>query len=241
MSGTGSAPRVIGHVRDLRRFPVKSMGGEAREALDLRWPGILGDRQYAFHRLEERGRFPWLTARVVAPMVLFQPRYADPDDPRTSAVTVRTPEGEEMDLHAPALLARLSEAAAQPIGLMQVGRGVFDTMPVSIGTTTGLGLVDAMHGVPLNPRRFRLNVLIETSEPEEALKGRRLAFAGGASLLVNEGIPRCAMVQVDPDTATRDPSVQKTVIHHFDNCVGLYAATAACGAIRMGDAVTLLD
>lgn len=233
--------RLIGHVRDLRRFPVKSMGGEARDALDLRWPGILGDRQFAFHRLEERGRFPWLTARIVAAMVLHQPRYLDPDDPRTSAVRVRTPEGEEMDLHDPALLARLAADAAQPIGLMQVGRGVFDTMPVSIGTTGGLGLVDAMHGTALDPRRFRLNILIETSEPEEALKGRRLAFGGGAALLVNEGIPRCAMVQVDPDTALRDPSVQKTVIHHFDNCVGLYAATAVCGAIRMGDAVTLLD
>lgn len=233
--------RLIGHVRDLRRFPVKSMGGEARGALELRWPGILGDRQFAFHRLAERGRFPWLTARNVAAMVLHQPRYADPDDPRTSAVTVRIPEGEEMDLHDPALLARLAEAAGQPIGLMQVGRGVFDTMPVSLGTTGGLGLVDGMHGAALDPRRFRLNILIETSEPEEALKGRRLAFGSGAALLVNEGIPRCAMVQVDPDTALRDPSVQKTVVHHFDNCVGLYAATAACGAIRMGDAVMLLD
>jgi uncharacterized protein len=233
--------RLIGHVRDLRRFPVKSMGGEARDALELRWPGILGDRQFAFHRLAERGRFPWLTARNVAAMVLHQPRYADPDDPRTSAVTVRIPEGEEMDLHDPALLARLAAEAGQPIGLMQVGRGVFDTMPVSLGTTGGLGLVDAMHGAALDPRRFRLNILIETSEPEEALKGRRLAFGSGAALLVNEGIPRCAMVQVDPDTALRDPSVQKTVVHHFDNCVGLYAATAACGAIRMGDAVVVLD
>ncbi len=233
--------RLIGHVRDLRRFPVKSMGGEARDALELRWPGILGDRQYAFHRLAEQGRFPWLTARVVAAMVLFQPRYLDPEDPRTSAVVVRTPEGEELPLHDSGLLARLAAEAAQPIGLMQVGRGVFDTMPVSIGTTGGLGLVDRLHGTPLDPRRFRLNVLIETDEPEEALKGRRLAFGSGAALLVNEGIPRCAMVQVDPDTAARDPSVQKTVIHHFDNCVGLYAATAACGAIRRGDAVTLLD
>jgi uncharacterized protein YcbX len=241
MSGTGLAPRVIGHVRDLRRFPVKSMGGEAREALDLRWPGLLGDRQFAFHRLAERGRFPWLTARIVAAMVLFQPRYRDPDDPRTSAILVRTPEGEELDLHDPALLARLAAAAAEPIGLMQVGRGVYDTMPVSIGTTGGLARVDAVHGERLDARRFRLNVLIETEEEEEALKGRRLLFGGGASLLVNEGIPRCAMVQVDPDTAARDPLVQKTVIHHFDNCVGLYAATATCGAIRLGDAVTLLD
>lgn len=71
----------VGTVAALYRYPVKSMRGEAMERARLRWTGIDGDRQYAFYRAANASRSPWLTARQLAEMVLYAPRYADPADP----------------------------------------------------------------------------------------------------------------------------------------------------------------
>lgn len=50
--------RIVGHVRALNRFPVKSMAGERLDMAELDWQGIEGDRQYAFVRAANGTRFP---------------------------------------------------------------------------------------------------------------------------------------------------------------------------------------
>ena len=232
---------VVGKVVALARFPVKSMAGEAMEAVELRWTGMAGDRQYAFVQQGNHGRFPWLTGREFSDMVRYRARFTDPGDVRASSVTVEAPDGAGFDLRDPALAARLSDASGKPSSLIQIGRGIFDSMPVSIVTTQSLARLEAAHGSALDPRRFRINVLIESDEPESAWAGRRLGFGGGAELLVNDPIPRCAMVTICPDTAQRDPTVLRTVAQTFDNHLGHYAAAARLGMIRPGDAVRLLD
>ncbi|SDB74113.1 MOSC domain-containing protein [Belnapia rosea] len=231
---------VVGRVSMVARYPVKSMAGDPVAELDLRWPGAHGDRQYAFVRCGNRSRFPWLTARDVPSLVLHRPSFRNPADPRHSAVDVVTPAGEHMPLDHPALAASLSEAAGTDVELIQVGRGIFDSMPVSLTTTAFLAAVDAAHTSPLDPRRFRMNIVIESEASDTAWHGGVLAFGegdGGAKLLVNDAIPRCAMVTVDPDTAVRDPSVLRTVAGRFGNNIGSYCATLQCGLIRMGDRV----
>ncbi|MBU8544883.1 MULTISPECIES: MOSC domain-containing protein [Roseomonadaceae] len=233
--------RVVGKVVALARFPVKSMAGEAMEAVELRWTGLAGDRPYAFVQQGNHGRFPWLTGRELSELVRYRPRFADPADPRASAVTVEAPDGTSFDLRDPALAARLSAESGRASALIQIGRGIFDSMPVSIVTTQSLARLEVAHGAALDPRRFRINVLIESDEPESAWAGRRLAFGDGTELLVNDPIPRCAMVTICPDTARRDPSVLRTVAQLFDNHLGHYAAAARLGVIRPGDTVRLLD
>ena len=233
---------VIGRVSQVARYPVKSMAGEPVAELNLRWPGADGDRQYAFVRRGNRSRFPWLTARDVPSLVLHRPSFRDPADPRHSAVDVVTPAGERLPLDHPALIASLSEAAGTDVELIQVGRGIFDSMPVSLTTTAFLAAVDAAHALPLDPRRFRMNIVIESEASDTAWHGGVLAFGegeGSARLLVNDAIPRCAMVTVDPDTAARDPSILRTVAGRFGNNVGSYCATLQCGLIRPGDPVWL--
>ena len=233
---------VVGRVARLARYPVKSMAGEAADELDLRWPGAHGDRQYAFVQRGNRSRFPWLTAREVPSLVLHRPAYRNPADPRHSPVDVLTPAGEHLPLDHPALAAALSEAAGVGVELLQVGRGIFDSMPVSLATTTSLAVVEAAHGATLDPRRFHLNIVIEAEALDADWRGGVVAFGageGGACLLVNDAIPRCAMVAVDPDTAARDPSVLRTVALRFSNSVGSYCGTLRRGPIRVGDPVRL--
>jgi len=234
---------VVGTVAGLSRFPVKSMAGERPAEVELRWPGIHGDRQYGFCRARDRTRFPWLSARDLPGLVLYRPAFRAPDDPRRSPVDVAAPSGGRLPLDAPDLAARLSEEVGEEVRLMQVGRGIYDAMPVSLATTASLSAVDAAHGAALDVRRFRLNIVVESRCADVAWRSGRLAFGerdDGAQLLVNDAIPRCALIAIDPDTAERDPSVVRTVARAFGNRVGVYCATAKPGVIRVGDRVRLL-
>ncbi|WP_376095153.1 MOSC domain-containing protein [Roseomonas sp. CCTCC AB2023176] len=152
------------------------------------------------------------------------------------------PGGGAMALDDPDLASRLGRAAGVEVAPIHLGRGTFDAMPVSLASTAGLAAVGAAHGTPLDRRRFRLNVLIESDEPDSAWWGGILAFgtgADGARVALGEGIPRCAMITLDPDSAARDASVLRTVAQRFGDLVGTYGATGRPGLIRMGDEVRL--
>ncbi len=102
---------MLGRTTEITRFPVKSMAGERRTSVEIDWQGIEGDRQYAFLRHGKTTRFPWLTGRDYSALVRYRPRYDDPEHPRTSAVTVITPDGTSWPLKDPALLRRGQQRA----------------------------------------------------------------------------------------------------------------------------------
>lgn len=235
----------IGTVKAIYRYPVKSMRGESLGAANLRWTGIDGDRQYAFFRAANGSRFPWLTGREVSELVTYSARYTEPDNPRHSAVRV-TAGDVEYAVGDPALCQRLSRAAGEEIRLIQVGRGTFDSMPVSVLSTATSALIDACLERPIDVRRFRANLLIETPQGEAAREtnwvGGTLVFGGGpspAKLRLNAPIDRCVMITIDPDAGTRDPAILRRVVHDFNNEVGVRCATEATGAIAVGDRVRL--
>ncbi|WP_448664550.1 MOSC domain-containing protein [Sphingomonas sp. CJ20] len=236
--------RIVGHVAALQRFPVKSMAGEPLTVAELDWQGIEGDRQYAFVRTANGSRFPWLTGRDVPAMLLHRAMFSDPARPKTATVLVETPDGAAVPLHDPLLRARLESAAGEPVGLIQVARGVYDSMPVSIQTTAGHALVEAAHGAPLDPRRFRSNILIQSELSPALWQGMRLAFGtaeDGATVQCADPIARCVMTTIDPDTGAKDVRVLRTIAQHFGNAYGLYAGPARPGLIRVGDPVRLVD
>jgi uncharacterized protein YcbX len=236
--------RIVGHVAGLHRYPVKSMAGEQLTLAEVDWQGIEGDRQYAFVRKANGTRFPWLTARDVPAMLLHRARFADPAAPKTSAVLVETPDGAELPLHDTLLHGNLEAAAGETVGLLQVARGIYDAMPISIVTTASHAQVEARHGSALDPRRFRANVIVESALPVSEWQGLRLAFGNGgdgAIVQMADPIPRCVLITIDPDTGAKDPRVLRTVAQAFGNAYGVYASPARPGLIRAGDPVRLLD
>lgn len=234
--------RIVGRVIEINRFPVKSFAGETMQAAEIDWQGIEGDRQYAFYLADSRGRFPWLTGRIIPQLVTWRARYSDPDKPRTSPVEVSQPDG---TLALEGLTPLLAQEAGRPVGLLQLGRGAYDAMPVSVITTASLAEIDRTHGTPLDRRRFRINIVIESDFHERDWHGRRLSFNGAgeeaAALLVAEGIDRCVMITIDPDSGARDPGVMHTVARKFGNKVGVYAATARPGLVSVGDTASIED
>jgi len=230
--------KEVGIVKALYRYPVKSMRGESLTESNIYWYGLDGDRRYAFVRGDVHSSFPWLSARQVADMLRYIPQFTNPDDVVNSPLMVKTPNGRLLSITSPDLLAELTEAYGGAAHLINIGRGAFDSIPLSIMSTATADAVGA------DARRFRQNIIIETTSgkpfEEEEWIGSSLIFGDKARIQLNRRIARCVMVNLDPETAVSDPSILKTVVQTRDNCMGVHASTEIPGHIAVGDVIRLV-
>jgi uncharacterized protein YcbX len=233
------AAREVGRVAGLWRYPVKSMAAEALESAGVGWNGVEGDRRWAFIRDGmERSGFPWLTIRENPRMWRYHPRLTEPGRPDACITLVRTPSGAELDVTDPALAEELGHGAR----VLRQNRGIFDTAPLSLITTQTVREVGAMAGAPLDPLRFRPNLLVEAASgdpfAEDAWVGAVLTV-GGLRMRVDKRDQRCVMIDVDPATIERNPAVLRTVARQRDGCLGVYGTTVHPGRVSVGDAVLI--
>ena len=225
----------VGRVIALWRYPVKSMSAEALRTADLSWHGLAGDRRWAFVRPGPvRNGFPWLTLRQRPGLNRYRPAFVDPCRPDRSRTVVHTPSGDVLDVTDPALAAELGAHA------MKLDRGTFDTLPLSLITTRTLAGLAALAGRDLDVRRFRPNLLVEPAGddpyPEDRWVGQVLRV-GGARIRVDGRDKRCVVVNVDPVTGRRDPTVLRTIARERQVCLGVYGSTVQPGPVAVGDAV----
>ena len=216
----------IGVVKALWRYPVKSMAGEALDEAEVSWHGLAGDRRWAFVREGvERSGFPWLTIRERSDMWHYVPRFEG------NRTLVRTPSGEDFDVIDPALAAELGHAAR----VIKQDRGVFDTATLSLLTTASIA--DLREG--LDPRRFRPNILVDGAGEDDCV-GRILTI-GGMRMRVDQPDERCVVVNVDPATTERDPSILRKIAQERGSRFGVYGSVVTPGRVSVGDAVVLED
>lgn len=223
------------------------MRGESLPQAHLYWHGLDGDRRNAFVRQGANSDFPWLTGRELPELMLYTPRFARPDDPRSSPIVVTTPDGRELSLEAPELMEELQRAYGKDIFLLKLGRGTYDSQVLSLISTASVAALERSAGMELDSDRFRQNVIISTRDgrpfQEEEWLGRVLIFGDGDDgprIHLSRRIVRCVMVNIDPATAERDPRVLKTVAQTRDSCAGVYASVERTGMIRVGDPVRVL-
>jgi hypothetical protein len=244
----------VGRLKEIWRYPVKSMAGERLERVQVNWNGLAGDRRAAFVRGDDRSGFPWLTARQVPELVRYRPYYTNLEDVKHSPLVVETPDGERgcsnpaasgrtLPLDSPELQAELAQAYGHDVSLIRIGRGIYDSLNLSLmSVATAQALNEAVE-FKLDYRRFRQNLIIETfaARPfaEEAWVGSVLAI-GEVRIRLNQPIERCVMVNVDPDTAVRDSRVLKLVAQTRQNCVGIGCTPENTGFIQVGDRVRLM-
>ena len=67
---------LIGVVDSVWRYPVKSMAGEQLDKAYLSFPGVYGDRFFAFKSTGSPEAFPYLTAREQSEMLRYRPRFS---------------------------------------------------------------------------------------------------------------------------------------------------------------------
>jgi uncharacterized protein YcbX len=231
---------VVAQVAEVWRYPVKSMAGERLAAAELSWQGLSGDRRWAFVRPgRSHTGFPWLTIRQQPMLHHYRPTLVDPDRPDRSAVRVTDPEGQVYAVDDPALAARFGSG----VFAIKHDRGTFDASPVSLVTRQSLEALSRRVGADVDARRFRPNLVLDapgTEEfPEDGWVGCLLRI-GTAVVRVDKSDERCAVVNLDPDTLTRNSEVLRTIVRQRAMCFGVYGSTVTPGVLRPGDPVVLV-
>jgi hypothetical protein len=234
----------VGVVTALWRFPVKSMRGEAVNAECIYWYGLEGDRRYAFVKTGDMSRFPWLTARDVADLLRFVPRFTCPEDPLQSPVEVQTPDGLVMALESAELRDELARRYRRPVHLMHLGRGTFDSLPISLLSLSTVRAIAERQARPVEAIRFRANILIEAFEDrphvEDSWLGRSLIVGDrpdSACIRVDRVVPRCMMVNLDPERTVQGPAILRDVVDTNDGNLAVYCSTGQPGTVEVGDTV----
>jgi uncharacterized protein YcbX len=238
----------LGRINELFRYPVKSMAGTSVGSAMLGWHGLDGDRRLAFRRLSDTSGFPWLSASRLPAMLLYQPEVVDASAGAALPSYVRTPDGVRLELNGDALREELSLRFGSGVELMKLNQGVFDEASVSvISVATMLGVERELKR-PVDRRRFRPNVVVETHDgeafSEDHWVGRRLVFGDsvdGASVSITLRDQRCMMLNLDPDTAKQDPAVMKAVVRMNQNNAGVYGTVVREGPLTVGQRVFLVS
>lgn len=247
MSASDTIMIQIGHVREIARYPVKSMAGTVLESAFLGWYGLEGDRRFAFRRVGIDSGMPWLTGSRLPQLLLYHPVEFDTSTGEPLPTHVRTPAGSCLELRGEELRAEIAGRFGSDVELMKLNHGIFDETVVSVISLATIAGIGREAGLDLDRRRFRANVVVETERGETFLEdewvGRTLVFGdgdAGPAVSVAMRDLRCVMVNIDPETGEQDGRVMKTVVRLNRNNAGVYATVVRTGTIRAGDRVALL-
>jgi uncharacterized protein YcbX len=173
----------------------------------------------------------------------LNPVFADRAD---MVVDVETQTGEILAIDDPALLGMLGAGipGEAVLSLTHSDRALTDCRPVSLISCQAITRLGEELGTPLDPRRFRANIYLNLREGngplEDSLLGRRLRIGPKAVISILERDPRCAIVNLDPDTGESTPAIFKHVVRNHGGDTGVYAAVLVEGLIHKGDTVELV-
>ena len=234
--------QTVAAIREVRRFPVKSMRGESLPAATVTLQGVIADRRYAFVQKASRSSFPWLTARELPDMLRYHPTV-EHASAKEVEVTVTTPEGKKFPIQSDALRELLESRSGRELFLLYDYRGSFDVAPISVISRQTIARIAEESQTVEDPLRFRPNVLIdlEGGEAFEELNwvGRIVHLGDTARIAIIKVDERCMMITLDPETAKPSTAILRSVVQQHNQCAGVYAAVLTPGEIRVGDKVSL--
>jgi uncharacterized protein YcbX len=236
LSGSGKVGTVeVGRVALLRRYPVKSLSGEDRDALDVDARGVVADRLWAVRDPDGKlgsGKSSRRFRRMDG--LLDLAATYDGEVP-----VVALPDGRAVRGDDPAVHRVLSEHVGREVRLAREDDVPhFDDGPVHLVTTSALAAVSAAHGSPVDVRHFRPNVLLDTGAdagfPEDGWLGRRLVV-GEVELEVVAPMPRCVMVTMPQVGVAGERDLLHTVTDLHDTDFGVLAEVRRPGRVALGD------
>jgi MOSC domain-containing protein len=208
-------------VKQLWRYPVKTLAGERIETVEITANGIPGDRI-----VHVRGPEGVRTSRRQHRLLGLH---------GTLDVTGRPlVDGHLWD--SAEALALVREAAGDDAELVAFdGLARFDMLPLLVATD------GAVAAFGRDVRRLRPNIVIGGVEglAERTWEGAELRI-GDVVIGLDTLRARCPMTTVDPDTLERDPGVLKDIGRRFRGRIALDAAVVHHGVISVGDAVRVV-
>lgn len=230
-------------VREIWRYPVKSVGGESLRTAHIGRTGITGDRAWGV-RDETTGMI--LTGRREPRLLMATARIND-DRP-----VITTADGRR---HA--TVSELSAWLDRDVTMVAAGEspGTFEN-PLDVDTETNwvmwkgpagsfhdsartmVSLVSNTSLGAHEPRRFRINLILD-GEGEDDLVDQSVSV-GEVRLGIRKQIDRCIMVTRAQPGIPSDMQVLKQVVRERGNLMGIGAVVDAPGRVDIGDPVRLL-
>ncbi len=222
-------------VVSLRRYPVKSMGGEALTSVEFEARGIVGDRLFAVRDGDNRLASFKNTRRMVRRdgVGAFT---ASTEGGRVMIADASGPLGVAGDPALDALVADALDAQVKVASETDVRH--FDSGSVSIIGTATLDWCARELGTDADPRRLRVNIVIQTSEPfeEEGWIGSTLEIEN-ARLAPVKRIERCRTIDLAQDGVTGPTRWLKQLGERRDLMLAVYCDVARTGTASVGDRV----
>lgn len=218
----------------IRRYPVKSMGGEAVHEAVVTRRGLAGDRWFAV--TDDEGHFASgkRTRRFRRHDEVFG------FDAATTAEGVEVRCGERRwRVGDPRLDAELSAAMGRRMTVTpEDGVPHQDAGALSLVGTATLRWCAEELAVDADPRRLRVNLVVETDEPfvEESWCGSRVDI-GTAALRVVALTQRCRMIDIAQDGQWPAHRWLKPLAQRRGMNLGVYAEVVSTGVIGVGDHV----
>ena len=227
-------------VKQLWRYPVKSMLGETCASLRVDARGVEGDRLYAVRDAEGKLGSGKTSGRLRRIDGLFGFRASSVN----GVTSLVFPDGRTMSASDAGIHAALSAALGQAVTLARE-RDVphFDSGAIHILSTASLAwLEQAMPDVRADERRFRPSLLLaaEGSGPlEQQWVGRTLSVGEQLKLRITAPTERCRMVTLGQGELPEDVRILREIAQRLDAQFGVYAEVLTPGEARLGDPVRL--
>jgi uncharacterized protein YcbX len=238
---------IVGSVKSIWRYPVKSMLGEevdasavtdhARELppvwITLPDGDTIGSDDGGVNDALSDMIGRRVTLEETAPSeAVFEEYWPDMDD--------ISPEGHR------------DTVTDERLGMAAPPATFFDLAPMSVLTTATLHRLGELYpDGRFDVRRFRMNLIVRPDADgfvENDWIGHTLGVGEGVSLPVMLADPRCVMTTLPQADLPKDPGILRTAAQHnrLDipgvgryPCVGVYAGVASGGTVRRGDPVAL--
>lgn len=210
------------YLKEIWRYPAKSMAGEKLTQIELTNLGLKGDRQILVQAAT--GRI--LTSRTHHKLLGLKGTL-DPDgQPLINGIPWQSKAATDL----------VSDTLKQPVKLIRhEGAERFDILPLLVATD---GAIDYMN---LDSRRLRPNLIIGGVEglAERDWPGHQLKI--GATIVEPAQLRgRCVMTTYHPDTLVQDLNVLKSIVNKLDGVMALDTAVLIPGQLHLNDPVELL-
>jgi uncharacterized protein YcbX len=239
---TVPSPAADARVLAVHRYPVKSTSGEALPAAVVDARGLVGDRTWAVRDADGRLGSGKSTRRFrrMPGLLDLAARLGDDGVP-----VLALPDGRHLRADDPAVHDVVSAHVGRPVTLApESDVSHFDDGPVHLLTTSTLRALEAAHGEPLDPRRFRPNLVLATDAEgyvEDDWTGREVALGDAVVLRVTALMPRCVMVNLAQcDGVRADGGVLQAATDAHAGSVGVVAEVVRPGRVAVGDPVRVL-
>lgn len=218
-------------VRELWRYPVKSMAGERLQSCRVTEQGLEGDRRWAFidHSPNRDGK--WFNIKQHSALMRYRARLVD------GSVDLVAPDGSSVGLDGD-LLRRFEGESERPLELRELPGGNFDDSHILIINLVSVEAFALEAGMLVDHRRFRANLYVDGLEPDQELRWLgRVIRAGEAELEVTDRCERCKVITMDPDTTEATPELLRVLVELHDERMGVYCRVVKPGTVGVGDFV----